>query len=401
MEFFRWRIIVVERNMQKSNSPKKLAIKIVLLMLAVLWIGSIFYPSAPTQPENASEYVRSERELDGLEVALGNLKAGDPLSSSFDFSDWLSPDFKWIVRENKDVLTISSVADREMTFESPLPPDTIWRFGSWSPDSTAFVGMDCLSCMETDIRYVQLILFEVFPEQKKAVSHILRFPYLQRMDSTALLHQSIVWSPDNQNIALVGGGGKTILIFNREGKRVGNINVDPAKPIATSNLLWTKDGIIYIVETWFEVYDTTYEIHMIDPIDGKDILVWNPNEGSKLPKILGSHDQIILIARNLGETDIELIAINLETQSIEKSWPISAREVSQTDRFNPGDPYLVFNTVSVDFTPQVWFLDWDSLETKYMFSDVNFDTMGWSSALDGIGVFRKGGKGIELWVINP
>lgn len=154
--------------MQKSNSPTKLAIKIVLLLLAVFWIGSIFYPSAPTPPENISEYVRSERELGGLEAALSNLKAGAPLSGSYDFSDWISPSFKWIVRENKDVLTISSVADRGITFNSPLPPDTNWLFGSWSPDSTALIGMDCLSCMETDTRYLQLILFEVFPEQKKS-----------------------------------------------------------------------------------------------------------------------------------------------------------------------------------------------------------------------------------------
>jgi len=217
-----------------------------------------------------------------------------------------------------------------------------------------------------------------------------------------MLHQAIAWSPDGKYISFVAENGSALLVFSREGERIHRIEIKPSGTTAASNILWVKNGIIYLAETWkIGVYEKDYEVRLVNPFDGNETALWKTEGKSNSIKIMGSNDALVLFACQKSETEFEFVAVNIATRQIEKQWVFSAREVSQTDRFESSAPYLAFNTISVDFTPQVWFLDWDSIETKYLFSDVDFDTTGWSSALDGIGVFRKGSKGVELWVIKP
>ena len=233
---------------------KSFAILILFTLGACSPASGTITPPAPT-PAPTPEVISPD--LVYLTSVLNSGDFGDTIRYG------LSPNGKWLFQPSaaingKDTLQLTSTIDPALVIKTPMSEDMGYRLdtyeNSWSPDSSMIVLIGRLQHSH------QVVIFHL--EGEKPMTHaVFEYPDPDEFDDV----NTFAWSPDSTRLALNSYGG-TVYIIDRQARLLATFH--QRRDWHKGRLLWTEEGIFYIIWDYWDSDKTPREpteLYLVDP----------------------------------------------------------------------------------------------------------------------------------------
>lgn len=380
----------------------KLILEIVVVIALIGYVINIFVNQKRFNMVGVSDFQQSQMSLEGLNQFAREMVKPNLLSYPLGL---ISPDWEWMAYLNKDsYIEFASIQNPSKILFDPNP-QKISNLIGWSPDGQAFLASAVITSDQDMVNGFSniIIIYEI--ESDESIEKIefdisSAFPYGEPFVRN--LGKRITWSPDGNFIAAITNSDRYILIIDSEGNQVKILPIRDDKGRLVpfiDNLIWNANGLTFsYADSWHSRQFTWINVALDNPTNQVRM---HETNGVNFPTVLGIKNTYILTSTATSQNEFELLLINTGTQQTENIYTISAREIIEASSGLQNSPYTVFT--SKDFVSKdiLWVFNWTTLELKQYYIENYFTVMGWSPALDGIGVLTEKNRKFELWVVKP
>ncbi len=318
-----------------------------------------------------------------------------PWSTKIKTRELISPDGQWLVNTDLQyqhstdkVITIPviSIESKQPNLSFPFPTSRNYGLDSWSPDGTAFVGIDFdpNKVSGRDDCCGEGVLISNFIK-----NGIETFSYHWGWNERPI----ISWSPDSSRIGILFLG-KELRIIDRRAKLLETI------PLEANSVTWAQDFIYASVHK-----DGHNKIFKINPINTKmDIVYEQTSDIAMFLDTYNTSNNQILLHRYLPNAnkvlsfDIEYDLFDLGSNTIIPS----VFQITENSIFNlktsPFQKHIAITVFSDDYSElALWIFDWQNHTFKY-YGQIE-ELLGWFTNVNGFLVITPEYK--EVKIIKP